>query len=561
MSPPLPHDVSGLPATSRRAVLLASALVLLVYGLISLLLADGGSQGADTGAKVATLEVMRIRDTWRPEVGYWASEWDPEAQVHGLQQTVPVGDDFVAVSTLPMLLLGHPLYDLGGYDLALLLPMLGGLACAWGCRALARRLGDEHLGWVTFWVMALASPLVLYSVDFWEHAPGAALMVWGAVHLLDVALGVERRWSPVVAGLLFGAAATMRSEALVAVFVATSAACLATLIGDRVIRRTFLAGSGVMLGFGSTWGANVVLERLVLDGGGGDRTSRTAGLARSAGLQIVDRLHEGVLSVLSTHATWSLSAALMGAAGVTLLIIAVHRAAAGEMLFALICSIGSFALVLLPFVDGLGWVPGAWVALPSAGAGLLALTRPGPLRWTAVACLVAYPITWAVQYLDAVQLQWGGRYALAVTLVLGTCGVCAVGRISKRALPYVIAPGVAVTLLGVSWLTYRTHEIESLFDKLVERPEEVVIFASYGAFAREGMDAYVERRWLAESGSGDLDDAVEVADAAGLASIAVVDFRLDLEPEDRLGPFELESKTTYEFTGFQLNLASYARRG
>src|SRR3546814_493092 len=202
---------------------------MVVYLGLALLMSDGGSLGTDTGAKVATLEVMDQRDAWRPQVGYWAAEWDPDGRLHPLYQSTPVDGDYVAVTTLPMLLLAHPLYDIGGYRLALLLPMLGAVGAAFGCRALATRLAGDDAGWLTFWVVGLASPMTVYALDFWEHAPGAALMVWAAVHMLDSARAVGRWWSPVTTGALLGAAATMRSEAFVAAAVIAGAGALARL--------------------------------------------------------------------------------------------------------------------------------------------------------------------------------------------------------------------------------------------------------------------------------------------------------------------------------------------
>src|SRR5205807_2001537 len=150
-----------------------------------------------------------------------------------------VGHRWVDVTTVPMLYLGYPLYRLGGYRLALLLPMLGAVAAALAARALARRLGaDEGVGWAAFFLVAVASPLAIYALDFWEHSIGVALMGWGVVLLLDAlrlaapvsgapgrqngdptrqkAVGV-RSWgrAAATAGLLFGAAATLRTEALV----------------------------------------------------------------------------------------------------------------------------------------------------------------------------------------------------------------------------------------------------------------------------------------------------------------------------------------------------------
>lgn len=553
---------SRAPKPWRRP-LVAAALVLVAYGALTSLMSSGGSLGADTGAKVATLEVMNERGSWRPEVGYWAARWDPDASIHGLQQTQPIGDDFVVVTTLPMLLAGHPLYDFGGYKLALVLPMLGGLGVAFGCRALARRLADENVGWVVFWVTALGSPIVLYSLDFWEHAPGAALMVWGVVHALDVALERDRPWTPLAVGALLGAAATLRSEAFVVTLVAVSAACLAVVLARRSLVRPMQVGLLAVAGFGGPWFANVVLEGRLVDPGDGaaglDRTTRAQGLLGGAGVRAGDRLQEGLTTLFATYSSSAWLAILSGALAVGLLLVAVHRAPRGDRAGGVAAAVASTALIGLPALDGLGWVPGGWVAFPAAGLGLLALTHAGALRWTVVACLVAYPVTWASQYLEAALPQWGGRYALTITLVLGTCGLCAVATMGRDALLVAVVPCVMVTAVGIAWMSYRTHEIDRLFDQLVERPEDVV-FAKYGVFVREGMAAYDERLWLAAGhgtdAAADLAEATELVEDAGLHTIGVLDESAGAPAA--IGRFDLMGEIRYDVAGVILYLHSYS---
>ena len=202
-------------------------MLLVAYVGLSFLMDPMGGLGTDTGGKVATMEVMAQRPLGLdPDLGYWAAEADPEAEFHGLFYTAVIGDRFVNVTTLPMLELGAPLYRIGGYRLALLLPMIGAIAAAFAARRLALRVGaEEDTAWKVFWVLGLASPLAVYALDFWEHAPGVALLLWGFVALLAT-VDEERRlrslWWGTLAGLAFGAAYSMRTEALVYGFVATA---------------------------------------------------------------------------------------------------------------------------------------------------------------------------------------------------------------------------------------------------------------------------------------------------------------------------------------------------
>src|SRR5438132_11672 len=202
-----------------RRTLVGCVLLLAVYVGLSFANDPHGYLGTDTGGKVATLRTMQQHGGLNPDVGYWAARWDPKGGLHPLFYTAHIGGKWVNVTTLPMLYPAEPLYRLGGYRLILLLPMLGSVLAALAARVLARRLGGG--GWVAFWVVGLASPLAIYALDFWEHSLGVALMAWAVVLLVDVVEG-RAGWRAVLgAGLLFGSAATMRTEALVYALVAT----------------------------------------------------------------------------------------------------------------------------------------------------------------------------------------------------------------------------------------------------------------------------------------------------------------------------------------------------
>src|SRR6478672_9414543 len=114
-SPPI-RDNTSLGFAPVRAFLarpLAAALVLLAcYFAAAAFNSPRGYLGTDTGAKVATLRVMDTRHTFDPGAGYWAAADDPQGALHPLYDTRRVDDRYVAVTTLPMLLLARPLWAL-----------------------------------------------------------------------------------------------------------------------------------------------------------------------------------------------------------------------------------------------------------------------------------------------------------------------------------------------------------------------------------------------------------------------------------------------------------------
>jgi hypothetical protein len=221
--------IDRAPASSvngwlRRPVV-AGLVLLAVYVVLSFAMDTAGFLGTDTGGKVATVKVMSERGDFDPDVGYWASRWDPEGRVHGLYYTSKIGDRYVNVTSLPMVLAARPLYDAGGYRATLLLPMAGAVAAAFAARSLSRRLRAEDDGWVAFWVVGLASPLVIYALDLWEHTLGVAFMAWAVVALFDAVFDRPTWWRGLLAGLGFGVAAAMRTEAFVYVLTTTALAC------------------------------------------------------------------------------------------------------------------------------------------------------------------------------------------------------------------------------------------------------------------------------------------------------------------------------------------------
>src|SRR3546814_20707548 len=88
-------------------------------------MSPGGYLGTDTGAKVATLEVMDQRGSAKPQLAYWAEQWDPDGSLPPLYDSAPTQRQWVHVTTLPIPDLARPPYAPGGYRLTLPRPMPG----------------------------------------------------------------------------------------------------------------------------------------------------------------------------------------------------------------------------------------------------------------------------------------------------------------------------------------------------------------------------------------------------------------------------------------------------
>jgi hypothetical protein len=212
------------------------------------------------------------------------------------------------------------------------------------------------------------------------------------------------------------------------------------------------------------------------------------------------------------------------------------------------------ALHLVTVLGGLGFVPGLFGAAPIALAALVILPLHEGSRYALGVAVVAFPLVLAFQFLGGAGPQWAGRYALSSCIILVALGSAAVRTLSRDVRLGLVGLSVLVTVSGALWLQERSHSFDSLFDELVERPEDVVV-ARNGFFIREGGDAYTERRWLTAVTEADVAFAIEVLRDSGLDTFALLD-------EEPTAPAVLHGADLVEtvptsVTGVRLYLHSY----
>jgi hypothetical protein len=549
-SPPAttsPPEVAGpnrLLTLLRRPVV-ACLVLLCAYAGLSLALNDPrGTLGTDTGGKLATLRVMDQRGTLDPDIGYWAESSDPKGALHPLYYTYRVGDGWVNVTTLPMLYAAYPLYLVGGDRAILLLPMLGALLAALAARSLARRLG-ARTGWPAFWVIGLASPLAIYALDFWEHALGLGLMLWGVDWFLRAAgeRGRVRDW--VIGGALFGAAATMRTEALVYLAVCGGIACLLWLVRERNLLAVIGRGLAVLAGAGVMLAANEVLERLVL--GTSLRGARASGTAAAAGTSLGDRAHEAGTYVLGTNRlAWAPDLVLGGA--IVLLVVTgtwlLLRTPQRSLVPGVAALVAAGLLYLFVMGHGLGFVPGLLIASPFAAVGLVLGWRRDVRVITAMA-VAALPLVWFFQYSGGAGPQWGARYMLlSGALLLVAATVVLDGR--RAAFVGVLLVALLVTGFGIAWLSVRSTWVASGMEAIVARHDQAIISGSQHLLREGGAFYEPDAHWLTASQGAQLHRAVDIIDAAGDREFAYVVGHGAKVP-DEIGPFRKGSTEQVQF--------------
>ncbi len=560
-----PSGTTGVAAGPGRRVWLVAAAGLALFAAyvgLSFLNDPGGTLSTDVGGKVATLEVMGQHGTTTPEVGYWAAQWDPTGSMHGLYYTSVVDGKYVNVTTIPVLELARPLYAWAGYRAALVWSMVGAVAAAFAARALARRAGaDERRAWAAFWLTGLASPVLLYALDLWEHAPGLGLMAWGVVAMVDAAHR-RARWLPLAAGVAFGAAFSMRTEAAAYGFVVVAVGCL-LVWRRRSLVDAVLSGALAGAGFVALVAANYALEVALV--GASLRTGRASGTAAVGGSDLAVRLREAATTTVGLFPDTATGPLLLGGFAVALLAWAVWRGSRrGDRSVVRIAVVGVVALFLLRAVDGLGFVPGLAVTAPFSVAGVVLawdrrVARAGRDAVTMV--LAALPVVWLFQFSGGAVPQWGGRYVLTSGLVLAAVGIGASGLLD-RWLQYALAGlSIGVAVFGLSWMSYRTHEIARAADTV--GAIDVPVVSAQDFWLRELGAAYrSDTRWLSVSGVKEVPKATAVLEQAEVSSFDLLwlPTTADQAPPDIPGWWAGGADRTEDWLGVDFRLTRYRQQ-
>ncbi len=533
-------------------------LLLGTYVLLSLAMDPGGFLGTDTGGKVATLRVMSERGDFDPDLGYWADEWDPEARVHGLFFTTRYGERYVNVTSLPMVLVARPLWDVGGYRATLLLPMGGAIATAFAGRALAFRLKrDTDLAWRAFWVVGLATPVAIYALDLWEHSIGLALMAWGVLALLDNLWRTPSWWRGLAAGAAFGAAAALRTEAFVYALTTTAIVCVVLWLRRGRLRDAVLTGSTALAGFAAVFAGNLLLEWVVIDDQ--MRATRASGAASAGFEELVLRGREGLVTFLALAPELTTEAWVTGA--VLLAGLAAGAVSSTDPARKRISQLAA-ALVLLLYLQralgGPGFVPGLVAATPLAGVAIGLAWRDPRLKLVALTALVPLPVAWAFQFRGGAVPQWAGRYVLCSGLLLAVVGLVAAERMPRWARSGIIGLSALVTVAGMAWLAQRSREVAEAAALLQARPEPVLISPD-GFVPREFGATYGDARWLAAGTEGDLEFAFEVAAESGADAVALVALHQHDDPLAFEGWDATETSEVPFIAGTELEVTTYRR--
>lgn len=119
------------------------------------------------------------------------------------------GDIYLSISPFFPWLSSYLYVWLGWLGLVVL-PVLGGVLTAVAVYKLGQLTGVQHTRWL-FWSTVFATPLLFYSLEFWDHSIGTALAV-GAVYLLAKGLHTQKGMPVLWGGIALGVGLGQRAE-------------------------------------------------------------------------------------------------------------------------------------------------------------------------------------------------------------------------------------------------------------------------------------------------------------------------------------------------------------
>ena len=553
-------------ARPARPLVVVGAMVLLLaaYGALSLLNNPRGTLGTDTGGKLATLAEMDRTHSLDPDLGYWAEDRDPEGRLHPLWYTSHVGERWVNVTTLPMVVAASPLYDVGGPRAVLLLPMLGAAFAALAARALSRRIAGGD-GWWAFWVVGLASPIAIYALDFWEHAPGVAFVLWAVVFMYDLIDGRAGWRGALAAGALFGAAATMRTEALV--YAAAAVGITAVVLLHRTVvrreqtwTRNFQFGFAWLAGIGAVLMANQLLERAIL--GSAIRADRAAGTAGMAGEGSSVRMQEAVTTAVGLnrydlHTSW-----LIGAFAVALVAYAAWHFTGprrADLRIGVVAVVVAFLVYWMRISDGVGFIPGFLSASPLAAAGIAVGWTVRRWRVVGLLALLALPVVWLFQFSGGAAPQWGGRYVLVTGTLLVIGAAVVLPAMPKAGRTALVALAVLVTASGLAWLSQRSNTVADAMTAFRTDDGTVLVSREQHVLREVGAYYHADDRWLTATTPRNLDFAAEIAADIDAPALRVVSLEGRKIPAT-IGEWQRTDRSRVEFLpGLYLDVVTYTR--
>jgi 4-amino-4-deoxy-L-arabinose transferase-like glycosyltransferase len=233
-------------ASARNLLLLSTLLVLVLQtGWFVRSASTRGFATGDGGVKLWQVQGILHSGDLNAPLDYPGAIYDPDQQYAPFVEPWAMwyqGKPYTEY-TSPFIWASVPLYALFGHAGLMLLPWLCGMLLILMTAWLAWRVRPDRSAALAPLVVGLGSPLLVYSLEFWEHTPGTALAVFALVDVVKALDSRRRAWWLIASGAAIGLSLTMRAELYVYP--------IAIVIGLLFIRSTLpLIRSSVWLAIG-----------------------------------------------------------------------------------------------------------------------------------------------------------------------------------------------------------------------------------------------------------------------------------------------------------------------
>jgi hypothetical protein len=336
------------------------------------------------------------------------------------------------------------------------------------------------------------------------------------------------------------------------------------VIGVVLLRRQRwrdLVTTGVtgVVGFVAVSAANIGLELLVV--GEPIRTARASvavgGVASGLGV----RAREAAVTLVSPFPTFDTYYLVLGGVGALALgaLAWWGRDPRTRRLAVIAAAIAGFVVVNRLSLNASFW-PGLFATTPVAAAGVALGWGDERRRLVVLLALLPLPLVFLSQFPGGALPQWGGRYILTTGFLLLVVGATSLGSLEAWARLAFVGLSALVTVVGLAWMSTRTHQVASAGDLLAQRPEAVLVSPD-GFVVREFAATYGEKDWLSTNGLVELDPALEVVRRSGRPSFAIVTVGGDQPMPDVTG-FHTTGTSKIPFVDpLELTVTSYARDG
>ena len=224
----------GSIAVLAAGIAVVQAVMFTPYGFFS----------GDQGSKYLQARAFATQGPLQPGIDVRSKDLDPEYR-HQEPKLKNRRGRLVSEFLWLLPLASAPFVALFGLWGLYVVPALSVVAVLWIAMAIGRRI-DGRRGLAIGWTVVLATPILLYGFEFWEHAPAAACVL-GAAALLGPWSPSPARGRAVAAGALILVGALFREETLPALPALVIARALA-LDRDRlreIVVTGALAGAGL----------------------------------------------------------------------------------------------------------------------------------------------------------------------------------------------------------------------------------------------------------------------------------------------------------------------------